>query len=63
MHKLPKTILITGCSGFLGSQLTNKLIQKNYIVIGLDKKKIKIKHKNFYFKKIDITSESQVKKY
>ena len=63
MHNLSKTILITGCSGFLGSELTNKLLQKNYVVIGFDKKKNKkIKHKNFLFKKIDITSETQVKK-
>ena len=39
MHNLTKTILITGCSGFLGSELIDKLIEKKYIVIGLDKKK------------------------
>ncbi len=62
MHDLSKTILLTGCSGFLGSALTTRLLEKNHIVIGLDKKKpSKIINKNFYFKKIDITSQKQVK--
>lgn len=58
-----KIILISGCSGFLGTELTNQLLLNNHLVIGLDKKKNKkIRNKNFFFKKVDITSEIQVKK-
>ena len=31
-----KTILITGCAGFIGSHLTDKLLSENYHVIGID---------------------------
>ncbi len=59
---MPNTILITGCSGFLGSKLVKILLDRNYKVIGLDNKvNIKLKSKNFYFKKIDITNEHKVK--
>ncbi len=30
------TVLVTGCAGFIGSQLTDKLLQKGYSVVGLD---------------------------
>lgn len=57
-----KIILITGCSGYLGSELINTLLSNGHLVIGLDKKKINNHtNKNFYFKKIDITNERQVK--
>ncbi len=59
---MSKTILITGSSGFLGSHLTNQLLSRNHIVIGLDNKSGKnFNSKNFYFKKIDITNQNQVK--
>lgn len=61
------TILITGAAGFIGSSLVDKLIGKNYQVIGIDNlndfydPKIKlenikaaIKSKNFRFYKEDI---------
>jgi UDP-glucuronate 4-epimerase len=60
-------ILITGVAGFIGYNLADKLLQKKYIVYGLDNfddyysvnyKKRRIselkKHKNFFFKKADI---------
>ena len=57
-----KIILITGCSGYLGSELINTLLSNGHLVIGLDKKKINNHtNKNFYFKKIDITNERPVK--
>lgn len=31
-----KTILITGCAGFIGSSFLNNLIKKNYKIIGID---------------------------
>ncbi len=31
-----ETILITGCAGFIGSNLSDKLLEKNFRVVGLD---------------------------
>jgi len=31
-----KTVLVTGCAGFIGSHLTEELLKKNWKVIGLD---------------------------
>ncbi len=31
-----KNVLVTGCSGFIGSHLTKELIRRNYNVIGID---------------------------
>ena len=31
-----KTILITGCAGFIGSSFLNNIIEKNYKIIGID---------------------------
>lgn len=55
-------ILITGASGFIGSHLSEKLIEEKHIIIAIDnlssgkKSNIKrlIKHKNFKFIKKDI---------
>jgi len=44
-----KTILVTGASGFLGSNLISYLLDKNYYVIGVDKKKNFLINKKFYF--------------
>jgi nucleoside-diphosphate-sugar epimerase len=67
-----KTILLTGCAGFIGSHLSELLLDKGFKVIGIDNfddfysKKIKeqnmssfIEHQNFSFNKIDITSNLQ----
>ena len=56
-----KIILITGSSGLLGTDLTINLLNKGHIVIGLDLKN-KIKNNNFFFKKVDLTKENQIKK-
>tara|TARA_B100000029_G_scaffold514842_1_gene619267 strand:- start:4009 stop:4968 length:960 start_codon:yes stop_codon:yes gene_type:complete len=66
---MKKKILITGAAGFIGFSLANKLLKKNYTVIGLDNlnnyysKKLKLdrlkllkKNKNFKFFNCDITS-------
>tara|TARA_Y100000589_G_C27162391_1_gene633369 strand:+ start:653 stop:1678 length:1026 start_codon:yes stop_codon:yes gene_type:complete len=36
MKKIKKTILITGVAGFIGSFLAKKLLNENYLVIGID---------------------------
>ena len=62
-----KTVLITGCAGFIGSHVTESLLAKNYRVIGLDNfdafysREIKnknissfIQHPNFQMNESDI---------
>lgn len=68
-----KRILVTGCAGFIGSHLCEKLLNLNYIVVGIDNfdvfyaKDIKIKnlsgfitHKNFTFYELDLTFPEQL---
>ena len=63
-----KKVLVTGCAGFIGSNLVKSLINKNYIVTGVDnfrtghKKFIKkfLNKKNFKFKKIDLLSKNDL---
>ena len=65
-----KKVLITGCAGFIGSNLVKSLVKKNYNVTGVDnfrtgqKKFIKefIKNKNFTFKKINLLNDNDLKK-
>ena len=66
-----KTILITGCSGFIGYHLTKKLLN-DYNIIGIDNlndyydvdlKKSRLnnlKHKNFKFIKCDISKKEEL---
>ena len=56
-----KIVIVTGCSGFIGSHLVEFLIKKNKFVIGLDNlssgnKKFmeNIDKKNFKFYKVDL---------
>ena len=59
---MKKTLLVTGCAGFIGSHLVDFLLNKNYKVIGLDNLstgnkffiKNAIKNKNFKFIKVDL---------
>lgn len=68
-----KTILVTGCAGFIGSNLCEYLLNKNYKVVGLDNfndyysPKIKrfnikdfIENPNFYLIEEDLTSYSKI---
>lgn len=72
-----KKILITGCAGFIGNELTKKILNnfKSFKVIGIDnlndyydvnikKRKIKVlkESKNFIFKKIDISDKIELNK-
>ena len=58
-------IVVTGGNGFIGSNLVNYLINKNFFVINIDKNKYSknsyllrnIKSKNYKFFKIDINDK------
>lgn len=66
---MSKTILITGCCGFIGSNMCNFLLKKNYKIIGIDnlitgrKKNIENFHsnKNFKFIEQDICEPIELK--
>ena len=60
-----KTIIVTGSSGQLGQAICIDLIKNNYAVIGVDKDSNSNldKLKNFEFKKVDITSQDNVKEF
>ena len=68
-------ILITGCHGFIGFNISKYLLDKGFKIIGIDNLndyydvKIKIerlreikKYKNFKFNKLDISNNKQLKK-
>ncbi len=65
-----KVSLITGVAGTIGSNLAKFLIKKNHTVIGLDNLslgklsnlKILKKKKNFFFYKVNVSKESELKK-
>ncbi len=67
---MSKTFLVTGCAGFIGSNLVDYLLEKNYKIIGLDNLstgnkfflKNALKHKNFKFHKIDLL-RNNIEKY
>jgi|SRR3989344_1001503 len=62
-------ILITGCAGFIGSNLAKKFLSGGESILGVDnfitcgKKNVSrlLKEKNFTFLKIDITSSESIK--
>ncbi len=67
-------ILVTGCAGFIGSNLTKKLLERNYEVCGIDNfdpyydealKQINLKklkdYNNFKFYKTDILNKNKLK--
>ena len=45
-------ILVTGSAGFLGKQIIQKLLDLNFSVVALDKKKQIIKIKKYLFTKV-----------
>ena len=68
---MKKRVLITGCEGYLGNQICNVFLQKNFIVYGIDnkikyeniEKKNKInKNKNYRFSKIDCKNKKKIKR-
>ncbi len=60
-----KTVIVTGASGQLGKAICKDLIKNDNFVIGVDKQKNSEldKLKNFIFKKVDITSQDNVRKF
>lgn len=63
-----KKILITGGSGFIGSNLIEFLLKKNIKIFNVDKisristpEKFKPKHKNYFFNKINLNQRSKLK--
>ena len=62
-----KKILVTGGSGFIGSNLVNYLIKKNHFVINIDKLAYssntynKPQNKNYKFFKFDINNKKKLK--
>ena len=55
-----KTVLVTGCSGLVGTHIVNKLISKGYFVVGVDLKEPKEKRENFKFYNIDLRNVKEV---
>ena len=64
-----KKILVTGGSGFIGTNFIQKLIKKNYKVYNIDKlskvstpEKFKKNKKNYTFYKINLLQKHKIKK-
>lgn len=58
-----KIVLITGCNGQIGFDMCNFFLELGSIVYGIDLKNIKkIRNKNFFFLKTDITNEKKIDK-
>ena len=65
-----KKIIVTGGSGFIGSNLVNYLVKKKYFVINIDKltyssntfHNLNLSKKNYKFLKIDINNKSIINK-
>jgi dTDP-glucose 4,6-dehydratase len=60
-----KKIVITGGSGFIGSHLVRMALDKNYVVLNLDKLSYcsnseKISHKNYSFKRMNLLDNSKL---
>ncbi len=55
-----KVVLITGGSGFFGSQIIQALIEKKAKVINIDKKKCKEKKGNIFYYQTDILNEKKL---
>ncbi len=61
-----KKILITGCAGLLGANLSRYLLNKNYTVVGVDNffggyKDFLPENENFYFYELDLLESEKVK--
>ena len=57
-----KIVFVTGSSGQIGNAIVKLYLNLGCKVYGLDINQPSIKHKNFFFKRINITDDNQVKK-
>ena len=71
MKKLKrKKVIVTGCAGFIGSNLVDRLLNKNFQVIGIDNLSTgqtkfiekSLKNKNFKFIKMDLINSKKLNK-
>ncbi len=75
-NQVKEKILVTGCAGFIGMHICRELLNDGHIILGIDnlnnyydqslklsRLKILQGHKNFYFKKIDITNFAMLNDY
>lgn len=75
MKKRKKTIIITGCSGFIGYHVSKKILNENYKLVGIDNhnnyydvnlKKKRLAHlkkfRNFKFYRCDIKNKKEIYK-
>jgi len=58
-----KTIFITGGSGFIGTKLTQALLDKGYAVVVADLREPRITHKLLTFEKLNLSHDEIPKKY
>ena len=61
-----KTVLITGCSGLVGTYLIKKFLKENFIVVGVDIKPIQFKisyeHEDYFkYECLDLTADNNVR--
>lgn len=64
---MKKKIVITGGSGFIGSHLVSKFLEKKFVVLNLDKlskesQNLKIINENYIFKKCNLTNQKKLNK-
>ncbi len=60
---MPKTILITGGSGFIGTKLTHALLEKGYKVVVVDMRAPETQNEYVVFENINLSSQNIPEKY
>lgn len=71
MNNNAKKIIVTGCAGFIGSNLVDFFLRKNFIILGIDNlstgnKSFLVnakKNRNFSFIKEDLLNFKKIVKY
>jgi len=58
-----KFAIVTGSSSGLGLEITNSLLDSNFVVFGGSRSGTAIEHENFYDVELDITSEESVEEF